>query len=342
PSGFELLAGGAQLDGTGGDAMGVGQTALADLACKCERYIGTAGGGMDQAISVLASNGVAKLVDFNPLRTQDVSLPQDATFVIANSLTVSCKADTAPYRYNLRVVECQLASSLLAVALGMDPTAARQRVTTLRHVEALTETSTSKALAAAAKYLHEHAYTADELEAILECSLESLFVGKSSALAVLAVNSQYCLYQRAEHVYTEALRVQDFRQVCIDGEQREQSVLSQLGELMSASHASCRDSYNCSSPELDRLVQICLAEGAHGARLTGAGWGGCVVALVPASKASSFMDAIQARALPWLYCGLAHRDLNGKLAKMVVAHSENPDEESHHLNHSADNHSNQN
>lgn len=45
-------------------------------------------------------------------------LPKSATFVVANSLTVSNKAETGEGRYNLRVVECRLAAILLAIALG--------------------------------------------------------------------------------------------------------------------------------------------------------------------------------------------------------------------------------
>ena len=46
-------------------------------------------------------------------------LPEGAVFVIANSLTVSNKAETAAGRYNMRVVECKLAAAVLAVTLGM-------------------------------------------------------------------------------------------------------------------------------------------------------------------------------------------------------------------------------
>ena len=52
------------------------------------------------------------------VRASDVVLPPGATFVIANSLTVSAKAETAAARYNMRVVECRLAAMLLALALG--------------------------------------------------------------------------------------------------------------------------------------------------------------------------------------------------------------------------------
>ena len=52
------------------------------------------------------------------IRASDVVLPEGAVFVIANSLTVSNKAETAAGRYNMRVVECKLAAAVLAVTLG--------------------------------------------------------------------------------------------------------------------------------------------------------------------------------------------------------------------------------
>jgi galactokinase len=54
---------------------------------------------------------------------------------------------------------------------------------------------------------------------------------------------------------------------------------------MLASHRSLRDDFEVSTPELDRLVELSVEAGAHGARLTGAGFGGCVVALVPTDRA---------------------------------------------------------
>ncbi len=57
--------------------------------------------------------------------------------------------------------------------------------------------------------------------------------------------------------------------------------LPRCGQLMNESHASLRDDFAVSVPELDALVERLTARGALGARLTGAGFGGCVVALVP-------------------------------------------------------------
>lgn len=79
---------------------------LATIAAQCERYIGTEGGGMDQAIAFLAKQGTAQYIAWNPLTATPVSLPKNAIFVIANSLSEANKA--ASHDFNQRVVECRL------------------------------------------------------------------------------------------------------------------------------------------------------------------------------------------------------------------------------------------
>ena len=59
---------------------------------------------------MMAKNGFAELIDFNPIRATDVQLPVGGTFVIAHSLAESQKAVTAAINYNNRVVECRLAA----------------------------------------------------------------------------------------------------------------------------------------------------------------------------------------------------------------------------------------
>jgi galactokinase len=59
----------------------------------------------------------------------------------------------------------------------------------------------------------------------------------------------------------------------LDGE------IERFGLLMNASHQSLKEDFEVSCPALDELVEICLQGGACGARMTGAGFGGCVVAL---------------------------------------------------------------
>jgi galactokinase len=81
------------------------------------------------------------------------------------------------------------------------------------------------------------------------------------------------LAARARHVVGENARVLAFAEALEAGE------LEPAGALMTASHASQRDLFEVSVPEVDALVASLLAEGALGARLTGGGFGGSVVAL---------------------------------------------------------------
>jgi galactokinase len=83
----------------------------------------------------------------------------------------------------------------------------------------------------------------------------------------------------ARHVVTENQRVLDFVEALRAGD------VNRLGPLLLASHASLRDDYRVSTPELDLLVDLLVEHGAIGARLTGAGFGGCVVALVQRNHA---------------------------------------------------------
>lgn len=85
---------------------------LATLSASSERFIGTQGGGMDQAIAFLARKGCAQYIEFNPVRATPIQLPTDAVFVIANSLSEANKAATSDF--NQRVVECKIATKLLS------------------------------------------------------------------------------------------------------------------------------------------------------------------------------------------------------------------------------------
>ena len=64
---------------------------LAEAARQCELYIGTMGGGMDQAISCLAEVGKAQHIQFDPLRAHPVSIPAGGVCVVANSLVEASK-----------------------------------------------------------------------------------------------------------------------------------------------------------------------------------------------------------------------------------------------------------
>ncbi len=97
--------------------------------------------------------------------------------------------------------------------------------------------------------------------------------------------------RRARHVVRENQRVVDFAASVTAGD------ATAAGGLMLESHASLRDDFEVSIPEVDRLVGLTAAtDGCFGARLTGAGFGGCIVALVAAEAADEVEASVVARA----------------------------------------------
>ncbi|MEW2376430.1 galactokinase [Micromonospora sp. NPDC047812] len=94
--------------------------------------------------------------------------------------------------------------------------------------------------------------------------------------------------RRVRHVVTENQRVLDTVALLRAGRARE------IGPLLTASHASMRDDFEITVPEIDTAVEAALAAGALGARMTGGGFGGCVLALVDAERAEAVAAAVTA------------------------------------------------
>ena len=280
-----------------GHAVTLNQKDVGERAQKCEGYIGTMGGGMDQAISVMGERGMAKHVEFNPLRTSDVSLPEGGCFVVANSLAKSAKAVSADKQYNLRVTECKLGVLIVAKEAGLT-FASGENVTyralaekyfklpdaniSIDQLQQMEQFCRDK--------LHEAAYTQAEIEKKLSGSCR-LILNDRRCDNVFNVNKEFFLHQRAKHVYSEACRVLAFKEECAKASYPGQ--LAALGKLMDDSGASCAGDYDCSCPELDALTNLARKSGALGSRLTGAGWGGSTVSLVKIDQVDQFVRALQ-------------------------------------------------
>ena len=95
-------------------------------------------------------------------------------------------------------------------------------------------------------------------------------------------------FARCRHIISENVRVTEAREalLCRD--------VKRFGELMVAAHASMRDDFAASCPEVDTLVEIAMRlPGCFGARITGGGFGGCTVNLVSVDKAEAFAEALR-------------------------------------------------
>lgn len=97
------------------------------------------------------------------------------------------------------------------------------------------------------------------------------------------------LLRRARHVIRENRRCEDFAAAL------RAPTTEPLGRLLSESHASLRDDFEVSSPELDAMVECAVgASGCLGARMTGAGFGGSCLALVESERAGGFLEEVRA------------------------------------------------
>jgi galactokinase len=220
---------------------------LAELMAAAEQYVGTRGGGMDQAISAGARKGCAARVEFDPLRLEPVEVPDGWRFVVAHTLVQAHKSGGAREGYNRRRAETEEALALVARDLGLPSSEVRS------YRDMLERVTGAEALAAADARLSGD------------------------------------LLKRFRHVVTEGARV-----ARAETAMREGSRVG-FGMLMNGSHASLVEDYEVSIPELDELVAISRDSGAAGARLTGAGMGGCIVALCTDSEVDSIIGDLAER-----------------------------------------------
>jgi len=137
----------------------------------------------------------------------------------------------------------------------------------------------------------------------LEQALELVGAARSTGVESGALDGlDATLRRRLRHVVTENERVTRFAAALESGD------LATAGALLSESHASLRDDYEVSIPELDLLVELAIDAGALGARLLGGGFGGSVLMLVDRERAGEVGDAV----------GNAYRARTGRAVRAVT------------------------
>ncbi|WP_034268734.1 galactokinase [Haloechinothrix halophila] len=112
-------------------------------------------------------------------------------------------------------------------------------------------------------------------------------IGSDDLDRVLAALPEPELRTRTRHVVTENDRVERFVALLRAGR------IAEAGPVLTASHVSLRDDYEVTSPELDTAVEAALAAGAVGARMTGGGFGGCVIALIARQRVEQCVTEVR-------------------------------------------------
>jgi len=160
----------------------LGKTELAETCATAEQYVGTIGGGMDQAISCLAESGAALLIDFNPLKAKRISLPENSMFVITNSCVEANKAATN--QFNTRVVECRLATQILAKSQGLE----WRKIKKPLELQKLLGLNLLELIEMAKSNMHQNVYTLDEVCQLLDATKEEIILNS------LSQNTSQCKY----------------------------------------------------------------------------------------------------------------------------------------------------
>ena len=285
-AGAEAMGAGAGQGGGGGRAGGrvvLPRLELAALMARAERFVGLEGGGMDQAACLHGVAGHALRIEFEPLRVTKVAVPEGWRWVVGSSLVRAEKSGGARDEYNERARQCREALEMLAKdrpgrggarrrGKGRDAPMSVRDGSDERRGTARDAGMSGRAPSGSPTYAELVAH--GEITRLLE-----------DAERVLSP----VLLRRFRHVVTEGRRVAQAEAAMRAGE------VGRFGEPMVASHESLHGDYEVSTPELDEIVGIALEAGAAGARLTGAGFGGCAVALCDERTVGPVMDALAAR-----------------------------------------------
>lgn len=263
---------------------------------------------MDQAASIFSKRGFLQYTQFFPkFAAQQVPVPPstpEITFLISQSFVASDKKLTAPKQYNLRVAECTLATVVLAklhdVVLKKDSSSLGYCLRNYhdefmrkegRLNDPLEYQLDSIILDTTEQLTKQEGYTREEIAQILGITVESLEQQFLSTFPVQA--ERFLLRQRALHCFKEARRVLDFKARLTHSDKLDEHNVKYLGQLLDESQASCNEDYDCSCPEVNDICKIARQAGTIGSRVTGAGWGGCVVHMVPLDKVEAVTAALK-------------------------------------------------
>ncbi len=279
---------------------------LAEILAEAEHYVGTRGGGMDQAVILNCLQNHACKINFFPLRVEVAPLPADCAVVVCDSMVKVKKSGAALAKYNAGPRSCALACALVEQQLHREFGDGIE----LNRLGDLWFGPLCLTHAEAAE-ICEHAIpephvTVADAAARLKCTPEQV---RTRWLGDLPEPERgFPLQAKLRHQLTEYRRVETARDALLAGD-------SELfGQLMNASHESCAKDFEISSPELDALVSAARDAGALGARLTGAGFGGATVNLVPKDICGDFIKQVEET----YYCG--YRNFDGP-APIFVAHA---------------------
>ncbi|KAM0788712.1 hypothetical protein ACM66B_002807 [Microbotryomycetes sp. NB124-2] len=306
----------------------VNRRSVTEVAIESERLVGVNSGGMDQTASVFSKPLHLLHIDFVPkLQAHAIPLPETQpgiSFVVETRLGALLlhKALNLPRRTaHSPPLDLQMVLAMYfatppqqhgPLRKGTElPTQSPPEISTApAHPSSPLPPSAATKIHELKTMLHlagaelggpgmEEGMTWEEVASKLERDLKELQDEVVGTQEVEPIGGKLRIWSRARHVFSEALRVYEFIDLLKTATSGEgttldsSQVLQQLGDLMNASMQSSQTDADCSCPELDELTDLARKSGAVGSRITGAGWGGATVSLVPEPKVADFIKTIR-------------------------------------------------
>jgi N-acetylgalactosamine kinase len=260
-----------------------------------EHFVGTQGGALDHTTILQSEPGKILHIDFSPLQTRSIDFPDEAALAIVHSGQQAEKSAAARSAYNLRVMECRLATLFLARTLdpSIDPTDLLHHPTTPGRILRSRGLPALQTAAIAAEAVPPAISSTSEFASGLGVSLaavESSPIFPTGPQAISMPPDGFQLRKRIVHVLGEAARVEQAALAFQSGR------LDEAGSLMTQSYQSAKELYEISTPALDQLIAAGLDAGALGGRIAGAGFGGCAVFLLRKGQLSEWKKQVSANA----------------------------------------------
>lgn len=233
-----------------------GRAALAAAAIRAENEIaGASTGGMDQSISLRASEGAVLTIDCRDFSTHALSIDVESAGLAILIMDTRAHHNLSDGQYAARRASTEIARDVLGLSTLRD---AFEGTPTLAKAEALLSD--------------------------WDARVDTLSLPEGTDPAVMR--------DALEHVWTEIARVEECISLFEDSRQVSASTWEHLGRLLNGSHDSLRYQYKVSCDELDVAVEAARTAGALGARMTGGGFGGSAIALVRQNDIADIADAV--------------------------------------------------
>jgi galactokinase len=234
---------------------------LALDSSQAEWFIGTRGGALDHLAICLATRGNAIYISHSDRYTEPVPMPGAGYRWITFFSHEADKGRELMLEYNERVA----VSRLIIPALLQDPKAGE-----------LPETMTLDEF--------ERGYP----QAFRECEREFPNLVRERRARPLKLSD------RSKHHSQESVRVKLMARLFFTDHLKDDERMREIGDALNQSHASLRDYYDVSTPEVERLVEIITADSlVYGARLMGGGFGGNILALTTAENTQALINRAQ-------------------------------------------------